>query len=221
MRDLILLSGGLDSSTALALSVSEGTAALALSVSYGQRHTSELIAASSLAKHYRVPHRVLDMTGWGELLPGSALTDSSVDVPHEDYAPDNMDTTVVPNRNATFLMAAAGIAQAHGCDRVVTAVHGGDHHLYPDCRPEFVQAARLAALRGTEDAVTISAPFQDLSKTQIVSAAITLGLPLADTWSCYEGGRSHCGQCGTCRERREAIEGAGITDPTTYREVVA
>ena len=216
-RDLVLLSGGLDSSTLLAQRATAGTAAFALSVNYGQRHRRELLAAASVAAHYGVDHAVLDMTGWGALLTGSALTDPTVAVPHGHYADDSMRATIVPNRNATLLMAACGVAISRGCTHVLTAVHAGDHPVYPDCRPEFIGAAAVAAELGTDRAVTIEAPFVGVSKTDIARRAAELGLPVELTWSCYEGGTVHCGRCGTCVERREALTDAGVTDPTEYR----
>ncbi|ONH58384.1 7-cyano-7-deazaguanine synthase QueC [Frankia sp. CcI49] len=215
-RDLVLLSGGLDSSTLLAERAKENTARLALSVNYGQRHARELRAAADVAAHYRVPHLLLDLTGWGSLLAGSALTDEAVDVPHGHYAAESMRATVVPNRNATLLMAAAGVALAHGCDRVLTAVHAGDHPIYPDCRPEFIAAASEAAQRGTDSTVAVEAPYVHTSKADIARIAGLVGLPVALTWSCYEGGERHCGRCGTCVERAEALHLAGVPDPTSY-----
>lgn len=214
--DLVLLSGGLDSSTALGLSSKAGTARFALSIDYGQRHARELRAATEIANHYQVEHRVLDLTSWGRHLTGSALTDNSVEVPYGHYASLTMATTVVPNRNATLLMAAAGIAQSVGCTHVVTAVHSGDHYIYPDCRPDFIDAARRTIELGTDGAVTLDAPFVNISKTAIVARAADLGVPIGLTWSCYEGGDLHCGQCGTCVERIESFIDAGIDDPTEY-----
>lgn len=215
-RDLILLSGGMDSTTALAESYDAGHAAYTLSVDYGQRHRKELDAAAKVAEYYSVPHRVLDLTGWGALLPGSSLTDSTVDVPHGHYAAPTMSITVVPNRNATLLMAAAGIALSHGCTHVVTGVHAGDHDIYPDCRPDFVDSARKTIELGTEGKVTLDAPFVHTTKTDIADRAEALSAPLELTWSCYEGGDQHCGRCGTCTERREAFMQAGIPDATPY-----
>lgn len=215
--DLILLSGGLDSATLLADRVDAGTARLALSVDYGQRHARELAAAADLAGHYGVTHHVLDLRGWGSLLAGSALTDRAVEVPHGHYADESMKATIVPNRNATLLMAAAGVAIATGCTHVLTAVHAGDHPIYPDCRPGFIVAAADAARLGTDGAVTILAPFVDGTKTDIARLAGRLGLPVGLTWSCYEGGTEHCGRCGTCVERIEALRDAGVADPTPYR----
>jgi 7-cyano-7-deazaguanine synthase len=216
-RDLVLLSGGLDSSTLLAASHANDRAAVALSVDYGQRHRRELKAAREVAAFYGVEHHVLDMTGWGALLTGSSLTDPDVPVPHGHYADESMKATIVPNRNATLLMAAAGVAISKGCTHVVTAVHAGDHPVYPDCRPEFIQAAGLAAHVGTDGAVKIDAPFVNISKTAIARIAGELGVPIGVTWSCYEGGDIHCGECGTCVERIEAIRDADLVDPTAYR----
>lgn len=216
-RDLILLSGGLDSSTALARSAVRDRAGLALSVDYGQRHRRELTAAADIASYYGVPHLVLDMTGWGRLVPGSALTSDDVAVPHGHYADESMKATVVPNRNATLLMAAAGVALAHQCTHVLTAVHAGDHPIYPDCRPDFIAAAARAAELGTDGEVTIDAPFVNVSKTDIAVWAGHLGVPIDRTWSCYEGGEHHCGKCGTCVERIECLREARVIDSTIYR----
>lgn len=217
MPDLVLLSGGLDSSTLLADRVARGTAKLTLSVDYGQRHGKELAAAQSVAEHYGVRHFALDLRGWGRLLKGSALTDPGVEVPHGHYADESMKTTIVPNRNATMLMAACGVAISHGCDRVLTAVHAGDHPIYPDCRPAFIDAANDAVAMGTDYAVSIEAPFVMWTKTDIARHADKLAVPLDLTWSCYEGREVHCGQCGTCVERIEAMREARVTDPTRYR----
>ncbi|MDQ0376510.1 7-cyano-7-deazaguanine synthase QueC [Amycolatopsis thermophila] len=219
-RDLVLLSGGLDSATALGLRHAEGTARVALSVNYGQRHARELRSAAEVAAHYGVEHRVLDLTSWGTHLSGSALTDTDVAVPHGHYAAPSMAATVVPNRNATLLMAAAGVALSTGCTHVVAAMHAGDHPIYPDCRPEFVDAARRTIELGTDGAVTLDAPFVHISKTAIAARAGDLAVPVGLTWSCYEGREVHCGQCGTCVERREAFADSGVADPTVY-EVAA
>lgn len=218
--DLVLLSGGLDSATLLALRAREGTAKVALSVDYGQRHRRELESAAWLADHYGVEHHVLDLTGWGRLLSGSALTDPAVAVPHGHYADESMKATIVPNRNATLLMAAVGVAQAKGCTHVLTAVHAGDHPVYPDCRPEFIGAAAVAAQLGTDGAASVEAPFVHVTKSDIAEWAKNVGLPVEHTWSCYEGGEVHCGRCGTCVERIEALGDAGFEDPTRYAEPV-
>lgn len=216
MNSLVLLSGGMDSTTALASALSSGDQAFALSVHYGQRHAKELVAAATIARRYKVDHEVLDLTGWGKLLKGSSLTDQTVAVPHGHYAAENMKATIVPNRNATLLMAAVGVAEALGYGEVVTAVHAGDHAIYPDCRPEFIDAANETANLATEGRVKIVAPFLYMSKTDIAAVGAALDVPYDLTWSCYEGGSVHCGQCGTCTERIEAFADAGVIDPTRY-----
>jgi 7-cyano-7-deazaguanine synthase len=215
MPDVILLSGGMDS-TALAATL--GGDFHAVSVDYGQRHGArELEAARAVAEHYGVPHTVVDLSSLRDILSGSALT-SAVAVPEGHYAAANMGLTVVPNRNAILLMVAVGYAQAHGCRRVLTAVHAGDHPVYPDCRPEFVQAARVAALLGTDGEVLIEAPFVRMTKTQIALLGALRQAPLELSWSCYNGGEIHCGRCGTCVERAEAFHLAGLSDPTRYAD---
>lgn len=223
MSDVVLLSGGLDSSTLLADAAALGVAGLALSVNYGQRHKRELAAAEQIALYYGVRHEILDLTAWGRLIASasSALVNPDVAVPHGHYADESMRATIVPNRNAVLLMAAVGVAEARDCDRVVTAVHAGDHPIYPDCRPAFVSAANMAAQLATEGRVSIEAPYVDLTKTDIARRAADLGVPVQWTWSCYEGGVYHCGKCGTCVERIEALRDAGWPDPTTYADPVS
>lgn len=215
---VVLLSGGLDSATALAHELAAGVdVAAAVQVDYGQRHIREQASAVKVADHLGVELVMLDLRGYGAHV-ASALTTPGAAVPHGHYAADNMASTVVPNRNATMLSAAAGIAASLGAGRVVTAVHAGDHPIYADCRPEFIEALSAATLLGC--GVAIAAPFVQWSKEEIAARAIALGVPIADTWSCYEGGEIHCGQCGTCVERAEALAlagaAAGWTDPTRY-----
>ena len=214
-RPLILLSGGIDSTVALAQSIANGYSAYTLAIDYGQRHGRELSNARAVADHYKVPHLVLEMSNWGSLVT-SSLTNPDYPVPHGHYASPEMQSTVVPNRNATLLMAAAGIAISAGCGRVVIAAHAGDAAIYLDCRPEFVDAANEVLRAATDSAVRIDAPFLGMNKTDIVRLGAQLGAPFEFTWSCYEGANLHCGQCGACVERREAFTNAGVPDPTTY-----
>ncbi len=156
-----------------------------------------------------------------EVNSGSALTDD-VDVPHGHYAAENMAVTVVPNRNAIMLSIAYGVAVARGARIVAAAVHAGDHYVYPDCRPGFVEAfdrMQREAVEGFGDpSLCLYAPFVHKTKAEIVEIGAALGVPYEDTWSCYEGGEVHCGLCGTCNERKEAFRLAGVPDPTEYRE---
>lgn len=209
---LVLLSGGLDSTTLLAFLRAEH----AVFVDYGQRHIRERRAAEQVASHYGITLHALDLTSYGRNVR-SALTTPDIEVPHGHYAAETMARTVVPNRNAVMLSAAAGMASSFGLQRVATAVHSGDHAVYPDCREEFINAIDLASYRGC--GVHIVAPFVLWSKAEIARRALHLGVPVEQTWSCYEGGEVHCGRCGTCVERAEAIAEAGFPhDPTTYAD---
>ncbi|UJV42965.1 7-cyano-7-deazaguanine synthase QueC [Streptomyces sp. AMCC400023] len=215
---VLAFSGGMDSTTLAAHYQWLGYDLLLLSFDYGQRHARELEAARTIAAHYRAEHHVVDLTAVGALMPGSALTDRTVDVPEGHYAAASMRATVVPNRNAIMANVAAGIASARGALVVALGIHAGDHAVYPDCRPAFLDALQTsvtAALDGFPTP-TVEAPFLHMTKTDIARQGAGLGVPFVRTWSCYQGGALHCGRCGTCVERREAFNDAGLTDPTRY-----
>lgn len=215
---VVLLSGGIDSATALAdlLDSRPYTSTLALTFNYGQRHRKELVHAGLIAEHYEVPRHTVDLRSWGLLLKGSALTDPYVAVPHGEYDEATMATTVVPGRNAVMLSIAASIAVSTGHSTVVLGAHAGDHALYPDCRPGFIEQMANALSTGVDRGVYLMAPFLERDKADIVRRAAQLRVPLGLTWSCYEGGRLHCGRCGTCLERRQAFEAADVEDRTGY-----
>lgn len=215
---VLAFSGGMDSTTLAARYHRHGYALLLLSFDYGQRHVRELEAARQVATHYTAEHHVVDLAGVGALMPGGALTDRTVDVPEGHYAAGTMRATVVPNRNAIMANVAAGIASARGAHVVALGIHAGDHAVYPDCRPPFLDALQASITAALEDFPTpvVEAPFVYLTKTDIAKLAADLDAPLALSWSCYRGGELHCGRCGTCVERREAFTNAGLTDPTTY-----
>ena len=219
------LSGGLDSVTLAHALADEGAALVALSFEYGQRHAKEIDFAARCADRLGADHHVVDLRSVGALLTGSALTDHTVDVPDGSYTDASMAVTVVPNRNAIMLSVAVGVAVARGADAVATAVHAGDHAIYPDCRPAFIDAveheARIANEGFIKDDFRVLAPYLNITKDEIVHRGTALGVPFAQTWSCYRGGTRHCGRCGTCVERREAFELAGVTDPTDYDTVSA
>ena len=217
MKTIVICSGGLDSVSLAHMVASERQLTRLVSFDYGQRHRKELDFAARCAKRLYVPHDIIDLRAIGAALTGSALTDD-VDVPDGHYAEESMRVTVVPNRNAIMLTVAFGIAAACGDDAVATAVHGGDHFIYPDCRPAFTQAfaaMQKMALDGYAD-VSLYTPFVHQTKADIVTAGTLHNTPFADTWSCYKGGEHHCGRCGTCVERREAFDLAGVADPTLY-----
>lgn len=219
MNALAICSGGLDSVSLAHKVATEQKLIGLLSFDYGQRHKKELGFAAICAKRLGVPHQIVDIRDVGRNLSGSALTDN-VDVPDGHYAEDSMRITVVPNRNAIMLAIAFGVAAAQKAVAVATAVHGGDHFIYPDCRPAFIDAFQTMqnhALAGYAD-IRLYAPYVNMSKADIVSEGAKYATPFEATWSCYKGGARHCGRCGTCVERREAFDLAGIADPTDYED---
>jgi 7-cyano-7-deazaguanine synthase len=219
VKTLVICSGGLDSVTLAHKVAAEQTLTRLVSFDYGQRHRKELGFAHACAARLGVPHDVVDISAVGQLLTGSALTSGEA-VPEGHYAEDTMRITVVPNRNAILLAIAFGVAAAEQVEAVAAAVHGGDHFIYPDCRPDFIEAFETMQRHALEGlaSITLYTPFVRLSKTDIVREGAQLAVPFAETWSCYQGGERHCGRCGTCVERREAFHLAGIEDPTLYED---
>ena len=220
MKTIVVCSGGLDSVTLAYKVASEHSLHSLISFDYGQRHKKELDYAARTARDLGVKHHIVDLTSVGALLGGSSLTSDDIAVPDGHYAEETMRITVVPNRNAIMLAVAFGAAAAAGADAVATAVHGGDHFIYPDCRPDFINAFSTMqnhALEGVKD-VSLYTPFVNVSKADIALEAGRLGVPVDLTWSCYKGHDTHCGRCGTCVERREALELACVKDPTVYED---
>ncbi|WP_309030776.1 7-cyano-7-deazaguanine synthase QueC [Streptomyces alfalfae] len=217
---VLSFSGGMDSTTLAAYYAAQDYDLLLLSFDYGQRHARELDSARQVAAHFGAEHHVVDLSTVGALMPGSALTDAAVAVPDGHYAEESMRATVVPNRNAIMANIAVGIASARGAKVVALGIHAGDHAVYPDCRPEFLHGLQYSVDRALDGFHTprIEAPFINESKTWIASRAAELDAPLHLSWSCYKGGELHCGTCGTCTERKEAFEDAGVYDPTDYAE---
>lgn len=211
----------MDSTTLAYLLKHEGYDLHILSFDYGQRHAKELEYAAWHAAVLEATWNKVDLTNITHLLSGSALTDD-VPVPHGHYTEETMKATVVPNRNAIMLTIAYGAAVARGATCIATAVHAGDHAIYPDCRPAFIDAfaaMQAVAMEGfLRPDAQLYAPFVDIGKHDIVRIGQNLQVSYEDTWSCYEGGDLHCGKCGTCVERKEAFELAGVPDPTTYQD---
>lgn len=219
MKTLVICSGGLDSVSLAHKVAAEQTLTGLVSFDYGQRHSKELGFAAACAQRLGVPHQIIDIRDVGRQLSGSALTDD-VAVPDGHYAEESMRITVVPNRNAIMLAIAFGVAAARQAEAVGVAVHGGDHFIYPDCRPDFIdafQSMQNRALDGYAN-VRLYAPFVHVSKADIVTEGARHATPFAQTWSCYKGGEVHCGRCGTCVERREAFDLARQQDPTDYAD---
>jgi 7-cyano-7-deazaguanine synthase len=220
-RAVAIVSGGMDSVTLAHLLDSEGYDLHLLSIDYGQRHKKEISYAKRCAERLGAAFDIADIAKVGRLLSGSALTDN-IEVPHGHYAAENMTVTVVPNRNAVMLSIAYGVAVAQKAVLVACAVHAGDHFVYPDCRPQFIEAFDAMERRAVEGfgnpSLRLYAPFVNKTKAEIVEIGATLSVPYEDTWSCYEGGDFHCGLCGTCNERKEAFQLARVPDPTDYWE---
>ena len=218
--ELVVLSGGLDSTVCLALAVGEdGPPPVALTFDYGQRHRVEIDRAREVADHYGCDHLVvsLDTSAWG----GSALTDPAVDVPEGGDDP-GIPVTYVPARNSIFLAVALGVAEARDLDAVWIGVNAVDYSGYPDCRPAFIEAFRGVAAtgqrRGVEgEPVGIRTPLIELSKADIVRLGVERGAPLDRTWSCYRGDTAPCGRCDACRLRARGFAEAGVDDPALDR----
>lgn len=220
-KTLCIVSGGMDSVTLAYLAKQEGHLGYMLSFDYGQRHKKELHYAAKAAAALGVPHSIIDLTPITPHLKGSSLTDSAnVAVPDGHYTQDSMKQTIVPNRNAIMLAIAYGVAAGEGCNQVGTAVHSGDHYIYPDCRPAFIKkfADMQNAALGDMWQISLWTPFVSISKAGITAQGVSLDVPYADTWSCYKGGEIHCGRCGTCVERQEAFALAPAPDPTVYED---
>ena len=224
MKILVLSSGGVDSTTCLAMAVAEVGAenVLALSVYYGQKHDKEIQAAKKVAEYYGVQRMELDLSVIFAGSNCSLLKQSTQDIPLESYAQQIAEThgekpvsTYVPFRNGLFLSSAASIALSHGCSKIMYGAHADDAAgaAYPDCSVDFVNAMNQAIYLGSGNQLTIEAPFVSLTKADVVKKGLELGVPYALTWSCYEGGEKPCGKCGTCIDRQRAFEKNGTIDP--------
>jgi len=219
---LCVISGGMDSATLLHLALSQDEQVEAVSFDYGQRHRKELEYAKELCDSLGVRHDVVDIGAIRSYIGGSALTSDDIEVPEGHYESDNMKLTVVPNRNAIMLSIAFGIAVARGVEQVGAAMHAGDHAVYPDCRPAFVEAFNTmqgVAVEGHgHPGLHLWTPFIRKTKTEIAALGGTLQVDYSLTWSCYKGLDLHCGVCGTCYERREAFRDSSVVDPTSYEK---
>jgi 7-cyano-7-deazaguanine synthase len=215
-RVVVLLSGGMDSVAALYHVRTEHEVAACLSFDYGAKHNArEIPFARQHARALDLPHWVIPLSFVGEHF-ASDLLQSGAEIPKGHYEEQSMKKTVVPFRNGIMLAIAAGFAESQNAQGLVIAAHAGDHAIYPDCREEFMRAMADAVRLGTYAEVEILRPFIDKTKAEIVQRGAKLGVDFALTWSCYVGAEVHCGECGTCVERREAFQLAGVADPTPY-----
>lgn len=210
----IIVSGGIDSITLLYDRKDE--IALGISFDYGSNHNArEIPFAKMHCERLGIKHITINLDFMHQYFK-SSLLDGAEAIPEGHYADDNMKSTVVPFRNGIMLAIAIGIAESNNLDQVFIANHGGDHTIYPDCRPEFINAIDAAATAGTYNNVKVIAPYTKITKSDIARIGKRLGIDYAETWSCYKGGEVHCGKCGTCVERKEALAEAGIEDKTIY-----
>lgn len=215
---IAVFSGGLDSTVLLYWLLSRGHHVRALSVYYGQRHRRELDAAKRVAGMLDVEHVTIDLGSLQPLMAGSSQTSDDVPVPDGHYADASMAQTVVPNRNAILLAVGVAWAISTKSQTVAYGAHGGDHPVYWDCRPAFIDAQHAVYILAEPAPVEIQAPFRTYTKAEIVHLGASLGVPFGATWSCYRGEEMHCGRCGTCTERREAFMLAKVPDPTQYMQ---
>lgn len=210
----IIVSGGMDSITLLYDHKDE--IALGISFDYGSNHNAREIPFAKIhCERLGIKHITINLDFMHQYFK-SSLLDGAEAIPEGHYADDNMKSTVVPFRNGIMLAIAIGIAESNNLDQVFIANHGGDHTIYPDCRPEFINAIDAAATAGTYNNVKVIAPYTKITKSDIARIGKRLGIDYAETWSCYKGGEVHCGKCGTCVERKEALAEAGIEDKTIY-----
>ena len=215
MKDsIIVLSGGMDSTTLLY--EFQSRIALAVSFDYGSNHNRRELAFAALhCERLGIKHLIIPLDFIHQYFHSSLLSGADA-VPEGNYNDENMRSTVVPFRNGIMLAVAAGLAEDNGLQQIMMANHAGDHAIYPDCRPSFVQAMDYAVQAGTYNGVRLFTPYTDLTKADIARRGKALGIDYSETWSCYKGGEHHCGKCGTCTERIDALREAGVEDKTIY-----
>ena len=213
---VIVLSGGMDSVTLL--HEFKDIIALAVTFNYGSNHNKREIEYAKLhCQRLGIKHIIIPLDFMHTYFKSSLLEGADA-IPEGHYADSNMKSTVVPFRNGIMLAIACGIDESNKLTRVLIANHAGDHTIYPDCRQQFIDAMSAAMTNGTYEGVHIFAPYTNITKANIAQRGARIGINYAETYSCYKGGANHCGKCGTCIERREALAEAGVTDTTTYDE---
>ena len=217
MKVVVIYSGGMDSFTILNKAVAAGHEVLAVSFNYGQRHNKELIFAEQVCKELSVPHNVVDITAMQRLMSNSSLMAASSEaIPEGHYEAANMKSTVVPNRNMILISLAIAYAVNEQAEQVWYGAHSGDHTIYPDCRPEFVEAMAKASLLANFEPIAVVAPYLNEDKIDILRDGLAMGLDYTKTWTCYNGREKACGKCGSCVERLEAFQLNNATDPLVY-----
>jgi len=218
---VLILSGGIDSTTLCYKFVNEDWVIRPLIFNYGQKHRKEIEYAKRTCLRLSLDYKIIDLSGMKELLSGSALTDLSIDIPEVSETTkkfDTLETTIVPNRNSIFLSIAIGYAVSQDFDNVLFGAHHSDRGVYPDCRSEFIESFQASERLATDNSsLRVIAPFVEMTKGKIVSIGSEMSVPFEETWSCYAGRDIHCGKCSSCIERKKAFSEAGVEDPTIYR----
>jgi 7-cyano-7-deazaguanine synthase len=219
-KAVAIVSGGIDSCTLLYDLLNQGFETHALTFVYGQKHSKEIEAAKRITSKLQIEHKIIDISAVKEILNSSALINANVPIPEVPESVEHYDTlqsTIVPNRNSIFLSLAIAFAVNIGANNVYYGAHASDRGVYPDCRREFVDAFAHAERLATDNfELKVEAPFVNSQKSDIVRLGNKLGVPFGITWSCYQGGDTHCGTCSSCRERKRAFVEADIKDPTEY-----
>ncbi|ABM02938.1 preQ(0) biosynthesis protein QueC [Psychromonas ingrahamii 37] len=215
---VVIYSGGMDSFTVLHKAMQQGLTPYALTFDYGQRHIKEIEVAREVCEELGVHHKVIDISAINQLIGGSSLTDSSIDVAQGHYQQESMKSTVVPNRNMILLSLAIGYAVSLGAEQVYYGAHSGDHEIYPDCRPIFVEKMNDVAAVANYEKVEIFSPYLNNNKSGILKDGLAMGLDYSKTWTCYNGREKACGKCGSCVERLEAFAANGLKDPIAYED---
>ncbi|MGB1298134.1 MAG: 7-cyano-7-deazaguanine synthase QueC [Psychrobium sp.] len=213
---VVIYSGGMDSYTVLHKAIEEGKDVYPLTFNYGQRHSKEIEYAAAVCEKLNVPHKIVDISAINQLMAGSSLTSDDIEIPEGHYEEESMKSTVVPNRNMVLLSMAIAYAVSLDARAVYYGAHSGDHAIYPDCRPEFVEKMNDVSQIANYEPVDIVSPYIDVDKIGILTDGLRMGLDYGETWTCYNGREQACGKCGSCEERLEAFEKNGVQDPLSY-----
>jgi len=212
---IVVYSGGLDSFTLLNEAIRSGKDVSALSFDYGQKHNKELDCVEKFCAQESIDSKIVDVSSIKELFQGFSLTDE-IDIPKGHYEDDSMKSTVVPNRNMILISMALGYAVTKEAEEVWFGAHAGDHAIYPDCRPEFVEKMDAVARIANYSPIAVKAPYIAMSKTEILAIGLNMQLDYGLTWTCYEGKELACGSCGACHERLESFAANNVIDPIKY-----
>lgn len=215
MKAVVILSGGMDSTTLLYDVINQGYEVYALSIDYGQKHSKELKGAMKTCEKLGINHKLINLDALNQVAP-SSLTRDDQSVPEGHYSDESMKLTVVPNRNMVLLGLATSYAISLKADKLFYGAHAGDHAIYPDCRKEFVNAMKESIKLCDWHKLELEAPYLEIDKGDIAIKGKELNVDYSLTWTCYKGQEKSCGKCGSCTERLEAFEKAGVEDPLTY-----